>query len=100
VGPGWRCLEVGSGGGSIAAWLCDRVGPDGSVLATDLDIEELLEGVQPVALDRERVVERVGLLVGHHVAPTIAPRTARGNARDGAQARIRRRASSASMPSL
>ena len=37
VGPGWRCLEVGAGGGSIAAWLCDRVGPDGSVLATDLD---------------------------------------------------------------
>lgn len=37
VGPGWRCLEVGAGGGSIAAWLSERVGPDGSVLATDLD---------------------------------------------------------------
>jgi SAM-dependent methyltransferase len=37
VAPGWRCLEVGAGGGSIAAWLCDRVGPDGSVVATDLD---------------------------------------------------------------
>jgi SAM-dependent methyltransferase len=37
VGPGWRCLEVGAGGGSIAAWLSERVGPDGAVLATDLD---------------------------------------------------------------
>ena len=37
VGPGWRCLEVGGGGGSIAAWLSDRVGPTGHVLATDLD---------------------------------------------------------------
>jgi hypothetical protein len=25
VAPGWRCLEVGAGGGSIAASLCDRV---------------------------------------------------------------------------
>ena len=44
VAPGWRCLEVGAGGGSIAAWLCDRVAPDGAVLATDLDtrwVEEL-----------------------------------------------------------
>ncbi|HET9109188.1 MAG TPA: hypothetical protein VFN78_00040, partial [Ktedonobacterales bacterium] len=36
VGPGWRCLEVGAGAGSIAAWLCNRVGPEGSVLATDI----------------------------------------------------------------
>ena len=37
VSPGWRCLEIGGGGGSIAAWLCQRVGPEGYVLATDLD---------------------------------------------------------------
>jgi SAM-dependent methyltransferase len=37
VGAGARCLEVGAGGGSIAAWLCERVGPDGTVMATDLD---------------------------------------------------------------
>lgn len=37
VAAGWRCLEIGAGGGSIAAWLCDRVGPTGSVLATDID---------------------------------------------------------------
>lgn len=37
IQPGWRCLEVGAGGGSIADWMCEQVGPDGGVLATDLD---------------------------------------------------------------
>jgi SAM-dependent methyltransferase len=37
VGPGWRCLEVGGGSGSIAAWLADRVGATGHVLVTDID---------------------------------------------------------------
>jgi hypothetical protein len=26
IGQGWRCLEIGAGGGSIAGWLGDRVG--------------------------------------------------------------------------
>jgi SAM-dependent methyltransferase len=37
VGPGWHCLEVGGGGGSVAAWLAARVGPTGHVLVTDID---------------------------------------------------------------
>jgi trans-aconitate methyltransferase len=37
VGPGWHCLEVGAGGGSVVRMLCDRVGPEGSVLAVDLE---------------------------------------------------------------
>jgi SAM-dependent methyltransferase len=37
VAPGWACLEVGAGGGSIAEWLCKRVGDQGHVLATDVD---------------------------------------------------------------
>ena len=37
VGPGWNCLEVGGGIGSVAAWLSRRVGAAGSVTATDLD---------------------------------------------------------------
>jgi SAM-dependent methyltransferase len=36
VRPGWRCLEVGAGAGSVARWLCRRVGPEGRVVATDL----------------------------------------------------------------
>jgi ubiquinone/menaquinone biosynthesis C-methylase UbiE len=34
---GFRCLEVGAGTGSIANWLAERVGPRGSVIATDID---------------------------------------------------------------
>jgi SAM-dependent methyltransferase len=39
LGPGWRCLEVGAGTGSIARWLSEVVGPKGSVLATDLSVD-------------------------------------------------------------
>jgi ubiquinone/menaquinone biosynthesis C-methylase UbiE len=38
IGPGWRCLEVGAGAGSMSAWMADRVGPSGSVLSTDVDL--------------------------------------------------------------
>ena len=41
VQPGWRCLEVGAGRGSMAAWLADRVGPTGRVVATDVDLTYL-----------------------------------------------------------
>ena len=41
VGEGWRCLEVGAGGGSVAEWLCDQVGPTGRVVATDIDTRYL-----------------------------------------------------------
>ena len=34
---GWHCLEVGGGGGSIAAWLSRRVGPTGRVVVTDIN---------------------------------------------------------------
>lgn len=37
VGEGWRCLEVGAGGGSVVRHLADRVGPTGRVLATDIE---------------------------------------------------------------
>src|SRR4051812_39774140 len=37
IGPGWQCLEVGAGGGSVAVWVAEQVGVTGSVLATDID---------------------------------------------------------------
>jgi SAM-dependent methyltransferase len=37
VGPGWRCLDVGAGDGSVVRWLAGRVGPEGRVVATDLN---------------------------------------------------------------
>jgi SAM-dependent methyltransferase len=37
VTSGWRCLELGAGHGSLARWLSERVGPNGSVVAADID---------------------------------------------------------------
>jgi SAM-dependent methyltransferase len=41
VPAGWRCLEVGAGGGSIARWLAERVAPTGRVVATDINTRDL-----------------------------------------------------------
>jgi len=53
VSDGWHCAEVGAGGGSVAAWLCRRVGPAGRVVATDLDTR-LLDGVEEPNLEVRR----------------------------------------------
>ncbi|MGW5049206.1 class I SAM-dependent methyltransferase [Streptomyces griseoluteus] len=45
IGPGWRCWEVGAGGTSVVSWLASKVGPAGTVLATDIDTSRL----EPVA---------------------------------------------------
>jgi SAM-dependent methyltransferase len=37
VSAGWRCLEIGAGGGSVVRHLAERVGPSGRVLATDIE---------------------------------------------------------------
>ena len=37
IRPGWDCLEIGAGGGSVARWIAEQVGPRGVVTATDLD---------------------------------------------------------------
>jgi SAM-dependent methyltransferase len=50
VGAGWRCLEVGAGRGSIARWLARRIGPDGSVLAIDLE-PNLLDDVNEPGIE-------------------------------------------------
>ena len=47
VPAGGSCLEVGAGAGSIAGWLCGRVGPEGRVVATDLEPEFLNERPEP-----------------------------------------------------
>ena len=53
VRDGWRCLEVGAGGGSVAHWLTARVAPRGSVLATDVDPRHIapLPGLTVLAHD-------------------------------------------------
>ncbi|HJW70873.1 MAG TPA: methyltransferase domain-containing protein [Candidatus Binatia bacterium] len=41
VQPGWRCLEIGAGRGSMAVWLARQVGERGQVVATDIDVTYL-----------------------------------------------------------
>jgi SAM-dependent methyltransferase len=53
VSSGWHCLEVGGGGGSIAAWLAARVGSAGRVLVTDID-PRFLESMQVPNLEVRR----------------------------------------------
>jgi ubiquinone/menaquinone biosynthesis C-methylase UbiE len=51
VSAGWRCLEVGAGGGDITRWLARMVAPAGSVVAVDLEthwIESLASEVVEV----------------------------------------------------
>ena len=43
IAPGWNCLEIGAGDGSVARWMAARVGPAGRVLATDIDPRFMLQ---------------------------------------------------------
>ena len=43
LSPGWQCLEVGAGGGSIMRWLAERVGSGGRVVAVETN-PRFLEG--------------------------------------------------------
>ncbi|MEU8382554.1 methyltransferase domain-containing protein [Streptosporangium sp. NPDC048865] len=38
VGKGWRCMDLGAGGGSVTRMLAERVGPQGWVTAVDQDV--------------------------------------------------------------
>lgn len=37
LSPGWQCLDIGAGTGSLAVELAARVGPSGTVVALDID---------------------------------------------------------------
>jgi SAM-dependent methyltransferase len=54
VAPGWSCLEVGAGAGSVARWLAERVGPSGHVVATDLN-PRFLDGLSASGIDVRRL---------------------------------------------
>ena len=53
VAPGWQCLEIAAGGGSIAQWLGGQAGTSGRVLATDLDAR-FLESLADPAIEVRR----------------------------------------------
>lgn len=54
VEEGWRCLDLGAGGGSVTRMLAERVGRTGSVLAVDLDTS-LLEGLASERVEVRRL---------------------------------------------
>jgi SAM-dependent methyltransferase len=62
VGAGARALEVGCGNGSVSAWLAERLGPRGKIVAVDLDLS--LIDVQAPTLEL-----RQGDIVAGPVAP-------------------------------
>jgi SAM-dependent methyltransferase len=45
VRPGWRCWEAGAGAGSVARWLAGAVGPEGQVIASDLDPSSIADDI-------------------------------------------------------
>jgi SAM-dependent methyltransferase len=51
VGPGWRCLEVGAGGGSLLNWMTAR---GASVVAMDIDTR-FIESLASDTIDVRRV---------------------------------------------
>jgi 2-polyprenyl-3-methyl-5-hydroxy-6-metoxy-1,4-benzoquinol methylase len=51
VQPGWRCLEVAAGRGSMAVWLAEQVGPAGHVVATDIDTRYLQRAELPTNVE-------------------------------------------------
>lgn len=56
VEAGWACWEVGAGRGSMARWLSRIVGPDGRVLATDLEDEWFDPGLADITFMRHDIV--------------------------------------------
>jgi SAM-dependent methyltransferase len=55
LSPGWRVWEVGAGGPSVPGWLAEQVGPDGEVVASDLDTSWLVGGRPEVRVLRHDV---------------------------------------------
>jgi len=53
LAPGWRCLEIGAGNGSVSRALCERVGERGRVVAVDLETELITAGA-PANLEARR----------------------------------------------
>jgi SAM-dependent methyltransferase len=54
---GARCLELGAGNGSVARWLAGRVGPEGHVLATDIEPKHIPEHDRLTVLQHDLLVE-------------------------------------------
>ncbi len=54
IAPGWRCWEVGAGGPSVPRGLADRVGRQGRVLTTDIEITDALRATAGAPIEVRR----------------------------------------------
>ncbi|MFF7790905.1 methyltransferase domain-containing protein [Streptomyces sp. NPDC007991] len=57
VTTGWRCLDIGSGSGSVARWLAERVAPTGEVVATDIKPRHIPDGPCLTAVEHDVVTD-------------------------------------------
>jgi SAM-dependent methyltransferase len=57
VPEGGRCLELGAGNGSVAAWLAEMTGPRGSVVATDIKPQHVRPYRRVAVLDHNLVTD-------------------------------------------
>jgi SAM-dependent methyltransferase len=81
VGPGWKCLEVGAGNGSVSHWLAEKVGPEGRVVASDIDTRFLDRlalpnlAVRRIDVTRDPLGDEYDLVCGraflHHIPERI-----------------------------
>ena len=53
IREGACCLEVGAGGGSVAAFMKQRAGPNSQVIATDINIDWMVDTL-PAGIDVRR----------------------------------------------
>jgi hypothetical protein len=94
-----RSLEVGTSGGSVAAWLYEQVGPTGHVVATDINIQ-LLQDIEYANFEVSRSVARPGGIatvrfptlneIASPIVPTEATRLRPGQAETGTPLIMRR----------
>ena len=92
---GWRCWEAGAGGAIVPSWLCERVGPTGRVLASDVSTAALDEVTDPpyqvlrhdLTVDPPPATEfdlvHTRLVLEHLKAPAVALTTLVGRASPG-----------------
>lgn len=60
VEAGMHVLELGAGAGTVSAWLAERVGPDGRVMSTDIDLRFHAD-MPPNVIVREHDIEHESL---------------------------------------
>ena len=103
IAPGWHCCDVGSGAGSVAAWMAEQVGSSGRVLSLDVDtrfqppsagvveVRAIDVTTEPIGDERVRPRARAGAAPAPRAAGSRARRDDRGREAGRLDRRDRRR---------